>query len=59
MKQYLKSRTIRFGLALTVASCVQMFVPFLPPKYVGIVGAVVGTVVIVLRFITTLPLSQK
>ena len=57
--QLLKSKTILFGLLLSIASVVQMFVPFFPPQYVGIAGAVVGSCVIVLRFLTTLPLSSK
>ena len=59
MKKYLKSKTLLFGAALTGASVLQIFVPFLPPKYVGIAGAVIGAVVIVLRFVTTVPVDQK
>ena len=59
MPTYLKSKTILFGLLLAVASVIQVFVPFLPAEYVGHVGAVVGACVIVLRFLTTLPLDQK
>ena len=54
-----KSKTILFGLLLTIASVIQMLVPFLPPQYMGAVGTVVGVAVIVLRFVTTLPLSEK
>ena len=39
MLQALKSRTVLFGLLLAVASALQIFVPFLPPEYVGLVGA--------------------
>lgn len=59
MIQALKSRTVLFGLLLAVASAVQVFVPFLPPQYVGIVGAGVSAAVIVLRFLTTVPISEK
>jgi len=55
----LKSKTVLFGLLLALASVVQVFVPFLPPEYMGQVGAIVGAIVIVLRFVTTLPLDQK
>lgn len=55
----LKSKTIRFGLFLTVASILQVFVPFLPPHLVGPVGAVVGAAVIALRFMTSIPVSAK
>ena len=56
---YLKSKTVLFGLLLTIASIAQMLVPFLPPEYIGMVGTVVGIAVIVLRFVTSLPLDQK
>lgn len=55
----LKSRTILFGLLLTLASIAQMFVPYFPPEYIGIGGTIVGAVVVFLRFVTTLPLDQK
>jgi hypothetical protein len=55
----LKSKTIIFGLALAIASAVQLFVPFLPQQYVGIAGAVIAAIIIVLRFLTTIPLSEK
>ena len=57
--QALKSRTVKFGLLLTLASIVQMFVPFLPAEYIGIAGAVIGAVVVALRFVATLPLAEK
>ena len=59
MPTYLKSKTVIFGLLLAIASVIQVFVPFLPAEYTGYVGAIVGAVVIVLRFVTTLPLDQK
>lgn len=55
----LKSRTVLFGLLLTVASALQMFVPFLPPEYIGPAGAGIGAAIILLRFLTTVPLSEK
>lgn len=54
-----KSRTVLFGLLLAIASAVQVFVPFLPPQYIGIVGAGVSAAIIVLRFLTTVPISEK
>ena len=54
-----KSKTVLFGLLLTLASIAQMFVPFLPPEHIGIAGAVIGAIVVALRFVTTLPLDQK
>jgi hypothetical protein len=55
----LKSRTVIFGMLLTLASVAQMLVPYLPPQYIGAAGTAVGVVVIILRFVTTLPLDQK
>lgn len=54
-----KSKTIAFGLLLTVASIAQALVPFFPPEYVGAAGTVIGIIVIVLRFFTSLPLDKK
>lgn len=59
MLQALKSRTVLFGLLLTIASMVQMFIPYLPQEYTGPVGAVVGAAVILLRFLTTVPVREK
>lgn len=55
----LKSKTILFGLLLTIASIVQMFVPYFPQEYIGIGGTIIGAVVVFLRFLTTIPLSEK
>lgn len=57
--QALKSRTVLFGLLLTVASIIQVAAPFLPPELVGPVGVASGIAVIILRFVTTLPIDQK
>ena len=59
MTQALKSKTVLFGLMLTLASMAQMAVPWLPAHLVGPVGTAIGIAVIALRFVTTLPLDQK
>ena len=59
MIQALKSRTILFGLLLALASAIQAFVPFLPPQYIDLVGAGVSAAIIVLRFLTTVPVAEK
>lgn len=59
MMNALKSRTVLFGLLLTIASMIQVFIPYLPPEYVGPAGAVVGAAVILLRFLTTVPVTEK
>lgn len=55
----LKSKTVLFGLLLALASAVQLFVPFFPAEYVGYAGAIIGASIIILRFLTTVPLSEK
>jgi len=59
LTQLLKSKTILFSLLLVIASIVQTLVPYLPVDYVGIAGTGVGITVMVLRFVTTLPLDMK
>lgn len=55
----MKSKTLMFGLLLTLASIAQMLVPYLPPAYVGASGAATGVAVIVLRFLTSIPINEK
>ena len=59
--QALKSRTIRFSIALAVLSLLQGYIGFLPVSQAGqaIVGSVIAGCVVVLRAVTTMPLSQK
>jgi hypothetical protein len=61
LKQALQSKTIWFGLLLSIASWVQTVVVAapLPPEVVGIVGSVIGAIVVWLRTQTNVPLSQK
>jgi hypothetical protein len=54
-----KSKTVLFGLLLTIASIIQVVVPFLPIHLVGPVGTITGIIVIILRFVTTIPLGEK
>jgi hypothetical protein len=59
--QVLKSRTVWFAIALAVLSVLQGFVLQLPipPWGHAIVGSVIAAAVVVLRAITTQPLSGK
>lgn len=61
LKQALQSKTVWFGLLLSIASWVQTVVVAapLPPEVVGIVGSVIGAIVVWLRTQTNVPLSQK
>ncbi|MCA3160327.1 MAG: hypothetical protein ING31_12190 [Burkholderiales bacterium] len=59
--QALRSRTVQFSIALAVLSLLQGFVIQLPipPWGHAVVGSVIAAAVVVLRVITTQPLSQK
>jgi hypothetical protein len=57
----LKSRTVRFAIALAVLSVLQGFVLQLPipPWGHAVVGSVIAAAIVVLRAITTQPLSDR
>jgi hypothetical protein len=59
--QYLKSKTVLFGLLLAVVSWAQTLVVNAPlsPELQGYVGTVIAAVVVWLRTQTTKPLSEK
>jgi hypothetical protein len=59
--QALKSRTVLFAVALAVLSVLQGFVIQLPipPWGHAVVGSVVAVCIVILRAITTQPLSEK
>jgi hypothetical protein len=61
LKTVLKSRTIWFAILLAVLSVLQGFVLQLPIPAWGhaIVGSVVAVCIVILRAITTQPLSEK
>jgi len=61
IKQALKSKTVQYGVALAVLSVLQGFVGFLPanPAVQAMVGCAIASGIVVLRFMTTQPVSQK
>lgn len=61
IKQALKSRTVQYGVALAVLSVLQGFVGFLPanPAVQAMVGCAIASGIVVLRFMTTQPVSQR
>lgn len=58
---YLRSKTVNFGLLLAIAGVVQVNLPALQldPKVQGWLTMGVGIVVVILRSVTNKPLSEK
>lgn len=61
IKQALKSRTVQFGVALACLSVLQGFVGFIPasPVVQAVIGCGIASAIVVLRFVTTMPVSEK
>jgi len=60
IKQALKSKTIQFSIFLAVFSFIQGYIGYLPtPAIQATVGSVIAACIVVLRAVTTMPLSQK
>ncbi len=59
--QALKSKTVQFSIALAVLSLLQGYVGLIPVSPAGqaAIGCVIASCVVVLRFVTTMPLSSK
>lgn len=56
-----KSKTVWFGFLVAVLSWVQTVIDGagLSPDQVGVVGTVIGAVIVWLRSVTSVPLSEK
>jgi hypothetical protein len=61
LAQALKSRTVWFAIALAVLSVLQGFVLHLPisPWGQALVGSGIAVAIVLLRAVTTQPLSEK
>jgi hypothetical protein len=61
VKQALKSKTVQYGIAIAVLSVLQGFVGFLPtnPAIQAIIGCGIAGGIVVLRFMTTMPVDEK
>jgi hypothetical protein len=61
VKQALKSRTVQFGVAIACLSVLQGFVGYIPanPAVQATIGCAIASGIVILRFITTQPLSEK
>ena len=60
-KKALKSKTVQYGIAVGVLSVLQGFIGYIPasPWVQAIIGCSIASGIVVLRFITTQPLSEK
>lgn len=60
-KQAMKSRTVQFGVALACLSVLQGFIGYLPadPVVQAIVGCAIASAIVILRYMTTMPVSNK
>ena len=61
LKQALKSRTVQFGVGVAVLSVLQGFVGYIPadPAVQAIIGCSIASGIVILRFMTTMPVSEK
>lgn len=60
---FLKSKTVWFGTAVTILGGIQVFLPnvkeLIQPEMYGQIMSAIGLVIIILRSITSQPLSEK
>ena len=61
IKQAFKSRTVQYGVAIACLSVLQGFVGYLPtnPVIQAVIGCCIATGIVVLRYMTTQPVSEK
>ena len=61
IKQALKSRTVQFGVAIACLSVLQGFVGYIPadPAIQAVIGCLIASGIVILRFVTTIPISEK
>ena len=60
-KQACKSKTVQYGVAIACLSVLQGFTGFLPmnPFTEALIGMGIGSGIVILRYMTTLPISEK
>jgi len=61
LKQALKSKTVQYGVAIACLSILQGFVGFLPtnPAVQAAIGCAIASGIVILRFMTSMPVSEK
>ena len=59
--QALKSKTVQFSILLAVLSILQGYIGFLPVSPAGqaVIGSCIAACIVVLRVVTTQPISAK
>jgi hypothetical protein len=57
----LKSKTLWFAVIIAILSVLQGFIFQLPltPLWQAVVGCVIAVIVVILRFMTVMPLTEK
>lgn len=60
-KKALKSKTVWYGILISILSVLQGYIGYLPtnPWIQAAVGCTIAAGIVVLRFMTTQPLSEK
>ena len=61
LKRAYKSKTVWFGIAVGVLSVLQEFIFNLPvsPTMQALIGCVMAIIIVLLRFVTVVPLDAK
>ena len=63
INKWRKSRTVVFGFVVTLLGAVQTYLPnvqdYISPNTYGKLTLVIGVTIVVLRYLTTVPLQEK
>lgn len=61
LKKAIKSKTVQFGIAIAVLSVLQGFVGYIPanPAVQAVIGCGIASAIVILRFMTTVPVADK
>ena len=60
IKKALKSKTVQYGIAIAVLSVLQGFIGYIPsPPVQAVIGCLIASGIVILRFVTTMPISER
>lgn len=59
IKQLLKSKTLRMSILIAMLGALELNIEVIPYQYQGYTLIVISGVMVVLRFLTTMPLDEK